>query len=240
MAFLQAGQGDPYGAGREPFFRAPAVVLVLIAALVAAHLARLALPEGVSERLFAEYGFVPLRYAPDALDPGSIVERAIPFLSYMFLHADAMHLTVNSLWLLAFGPVVARRFGTWWFLVFFAICGAAAAAAYLAIAWGRPGVIIGASGAVSGLMAAGIRMIRAPPAAPGAALAPILSAQVLMFTALWVGVNLVAGLAGLEIMGNVHPIAWQAHLGGYFAGLILAGPFDRIGRKSDMGPPPGA
>ncbi|MBV9989746.1 MAG: rhomboid family intramembrane serine protease, partial [Alphaproteobacteria bacterium] len=186
------------------------------------------LPAPLAEQVLTNFGFVPLRYAPNALQPGSLVDRAIPFVSYIFLHADAMHLTVNCLWLLAFGPAVARRYGTWAFLLFFFVCGIAAAAVHLALDWRAAGVIIGASGAISGLMAAGIRTLRPPQQAPSAALVPILSPQVLAFTALWVAINLAAGFVGVDIFGAGHEIAWQAHLGGYFTGLLLCGPFDRL------------
>ena len=215
----------------EPMFKAPAVVLVLIALLVAAHLARVwLLSAPAAEEVITNYGFVPLRYAPGVLEPGSFIERAIPFVSHMFLHADAMHLTVNCLWLLAFGPVVARRYGTLAFLLFFLVCGVAAAGIHLALNWRDGGVIIGASGAISGLMAAGIRMLRPPPQdnPPETALAPILSPQVLMFSALWIAINLAVGLGGLDVFGQDHQIAWQAHLGGFFVGLLLCGPFDRF------------
>jgi membrane associated rhomboid family serine protease len=210
-------------------FKAPAVVLGLIALLVAAHLARVwLLPAPLADEIVTNFGFVPLRYAPGVLDPGSLFERAVPFVSYIFLHADAMHLTINCLWLLAFGPVVARRYGSVVFLLFFFTCGIAAAAVHLALNWREAQVIIGASGAVSGLMAAGIRMLRPPPQPPSAALAPLLSPQVLVFTGLWVAINLVAGFAGLSVFGTDHQIAWQAHLGGYFVGLLLCGPLDRL------------
>src|SRR4051812_40574707 len=114
MAFLQSGQG------REPFLRAPVSVLSLIAAIVVAHIARMLATTAVSERMVAEYAFIPLRYSPRALDPGSWLDRAIPFVSYMFVHADVTHLAINCLWLLAFGAIVARRFGPWLFLLFFA------------------------------------------------------------------------------------------------------------------------
>jgi membrane associated rhomboid family serine protease len=158
----------------------------------------------------------------------------------MFLHADATHLTINCLWLLAFGTVVARRFRPALFLLFFLICGIASAAMYLALAWNSPGGAIGASGAISGLMAAGIRLLRVaalggPDTRPG--LLPILSSQVLMFSLLWVGVNLLFGLTGISMAGEANPIAWQAHLGGYFVGLLLAGPFDNWAHKSDPNPP---
>lgn len=242
MAFLQAGSGGGPGHrfGREPFLNAPAVVLALIAVLVAAHLARIWLAGGAADRMIEDYGFAPMRYAADAHDPGSVVDRAIPFVSYMFLHADAMHLTFNCIWLLAFGTAVARRLGSWLFLVFFAVCGIAAAATLLVLARGQPGVVIGASGAISGMMGAGLRMVRLTPDPAGPALLPLWSAQVLAFSLFWIAVNLITGLTGLDFMGGGHFIAWQAHLGGYFTGLLLAGPFARLARKSDMGLPAGA
>ena len=223
MAFLQSAPGP------EPFLKAPVSVLSLIGALVAAHVARMAMTTAASEHLLNEYAFIPLRYAPDALEPGSWIERAIPFVSYMFLHADLAHLAINCLWLLAFGSVVARRFGTVAFLLFFVVCGIASAAIHLGLNWESPGLVIGASGAISGLMAAGIRLLSVPGrhgGPPRRGLAPILSAQVLVFSVLWVAINLVFGFAGFNVGGEVQPIAWQAHLGGYFTGLLLAGPFD--------------
>jgi len=230
MAFLQSAPG------REPFLKAPVSVLSLIGAMVVAHIARMAMTTAASEHVLNEYAFIPLRYAPNVLEPGSWVDRAIPFVSYMFLHADLAHLAINCLWLLAFGSVVARRFGTLAFLLFFLVCGIASAAIHLALNWQSPGAVIGASGAISGLMAAGIRMLSVPGHRVSATrfrLAPILSVQVLVFSALWVAINLVFGLAGLSLGGEVQPIAWQAHLGGYFTGLLLAGPFDAWAAKGD-------
>jgi len=122
------------------------------------------------------------------------------------------------------------------FLIFFALCGVAAAALYLALNWRSPGGMIGASGAISGLMAAGIRMVgpaifAANP--PRLALAPILSPPVLVFSGLWVVVNLVPGFFGIGLTGEVQSIAWQAQLGGYFAGLFLSGLFDRWAPHAD-------
>jgi membrane associated rhomboid family serine protease len=235
MAFLQSAPA------REPFLKAPASVLALIGVLVAAHLGRVFAPAAVSEHILDQYAFVPLRYAPNALDPGSLLDRAVPFVSYMFLHADATHLIFNCLWLLAFGAVVARRFRPALFFLFFFICGAASSALFLLLNWNTPGAVIGASGAISGLMAAGVRMLRVEALGGAGArtgLLPILSSQVLMFSLLWIGVNLLFGLTGMGMAGETHAIAWQAHLGGYFAGLLLTGPFDLWARKSDPDPPP--
>jgi membrane associated rhomboid family serine protease len=230
MAFLRDGDRT------ERAFNVPASVMALIAALVAAHLVRVFLIPGDPMRLLTQYGFIPARAAQNFLNPGGF-EQALPFVSYMFLHGDLTHLVVNCLWLLAFGPIVARRFGPVLFLLFFLICGVLAAAAYFGLNPSSSNPVIGASGAISGLMAAGIRLLRPPPLQLDhrEELAPILTSRVLVFSLLWVGINLVFGPTGLTFGGETAQLAWQAHLGGYFAGLLLAGPFDWLARRTSSG-----
>lgn len=234
MAFLQPQPSDPWT--RQPVFRAPPVVISLIAILVAAHGARAMVAPNISAELINQFAFIPARYSPAFLamhnaDPGGWLAQAVPFVSYMALHNDITHLIINSLWLLAFGPIVARRFGGFLFLLFFVTCGVAGALTHLVFNWGSLVPVIGASGAISGLMAAGLRLL--PTQAPWARadeedMAPIFSRQILVFTAIWMAINLAAGLTGLGMGGKAGLIAWQAHLGGYLAGLFLAGPFDRL------------
>jgi membrane associated rhomboid family serine protease len=230
MAFLQPA------APRQPVFNIPGVVVVLLAVLAAAHIARVdwATPEQSADWI-ARYAFIPARYstawlAAAGVDPGAWWQRALPFITYMGLHGSATHLAVNSLWLLAFAPVVARRYGAALFLVFFLVCGVAGAATYLALNWGSPEPMIGASGAISGLMAASIRLLpTVRPVAGEPALLPIRSRQIMLFSLVWVGMNLVAGLTGIGTGGEAGlQIAWQAHLGGFIAGMLLAGVFDRF------------
>jgi membrane associated rhomboid family serine protease len=238
MAFLQSAPP------RQPFFRAPPVVLWLIGGLVALHLGRISLPGASAENAVYDYGLYPLRYSRAYLEshmanPGTLWERAIPFVSYLGLHASWGHLIVNCFFLLAFGPMVARRFGAPLFLIFFAICGVAGAVAYLAFNWASPLPVIGASGAVCGLMPAALRMLpgQAPWAEAGEApLAPLLSRQMLVFTAVFVFANLLMGVTGIGIGGESGLVAWQAHLGGFAAGLLLCGPFDRL-RPRAVGAP---
>ena len=221
MAFLQA---EP---PREPFLHAPASVLWLIGMLALAHVARMAAPAALSDELLTQYAFIPARYS-GGVETGGIFGLTAPFVSHMFLHADFVHLGVNCVWLLAFGPIVARRFGTVLFLLFFAVCGVAGAATYLAFDWGSPAGVIGASGAISGLMAAGIRMYPWPGSPLARPMAPIFSSPILLFTGFWLVTNLLFGLLGIGAGGEVREIAWQAHLGGYFAGLVLAGGFEAL------------
>lgn len=221
MAFLKSEEQ------REPFLRAPASVLLLIGALVLAHVARMIVPTQLSDDILYQYAFIPARYAAGGPADG-LFALTVPFVSHIFLHGGFAHLIVNCLWLLAFGPVVARRFGAGLFILFFALCGIAGAAAFLALNWSSPVEIIGASGAISGVMAAGIRLFPWPGATVLQAPAPIFSSQILLFSGVWLATNLIFGLTGFGVGGNIQLIAWQAHLGGFVAGLLLTGAFDRL------------
>lgn len=220
----------------EPFLRAPGAVIGLIVVLVAAHVARVFAPVALSERILNDYALNPARYSAQFLllhhaDPGSLADRVLPFFAYMLLHADTTHIAINSVWLLAFGPIVARRFGGAAFILFFILCGLAGALCYVALNWGEDAGVIGASGAISGLMGAAIRMMRIRQPYLNVAtlpLVPIFSRQVLGFTGVWLAVNLITGIFAVGLTGQYQAVAWEDHMGGYLAGLLLAGIFEPI------------
>jgi membrane associated rhomboid family serine protease len=223
MAFLQSAPP------REPFLHAPAVVLWLIGLMVTVHVGLALLPPAMSDALILQFAFIPARFVHDS----SLWALTIPFLSHMLLHGSVFHLATNCLWLLAFGPIVARRYGSVPFLLFFAVCGIAGALTHLAFYWGTPEAVIGASGGISGLMAAGIRLLRWPGTPPGERLAPLFSRPVLLFTGVWLATNLLFGITGIGTGGELQQIAWLAHLGGYLSGLIGIGLLEaRLLRRS--------
>ena len=120
---------------------------------------------------------------PMASCPAVGPELVVPLFTYMLLHADYAHVGINSLWLLVFGPAAARWLGTWRFLLFFVFCGIVAALLHLAVYWGSPVAVIGASGAISGLMAAAMHEFSmARPMSGPDGLAPILSRPIVMFS----------------------------------------------------------
>ena len=129
MAFFQEQRP-----AREPFLRAPAVVLVLIGVLIVLHLLRAYGPP-VFDAVMTEYGvLIPLVYSPAGMHAAgytsaTLGEQLLPPIGHMFLHANLMHLAINCVWMLAFAPVVARRFGSAGFLLFFILCGLGGAAA---------------------------------------------------------------------------------------------------------------
>lgn len=240
MAFFQDSRP-----AREPFLNAPATVLWLIVVLLGAHAARALVADAVSNQILTSYAFVPARYSAATLiahgiAPATLYEQGVTFVSYIFLHANFTHVVINSLWLLAFGPAVARRLGPILFLLFFLTCGVAAAAAHLSLNWGSLVPVIGASGSVAGLMGAGIRILyRDRNLAYGARpkLASIFAPPVLFFSSVWVFVNIAAGLTGLGMTDSMALVAWEAHLGGYFTGLFLIGGFDALRARGSKAQP---
>jgi membrane associated rhomboid family serine protease len=222
MAFLQSQPP------REPFLHAPGSVLGLIAGLIAIHLVVTFLP--VPDSVLVTYVFIPARY----VDGAAPLDLIVPLFSHQLLHGSYFHLTVNCVWLLAFGPVVARRLGGLTFFVFFFLCGAAGALTELAFTWGSVAQMIGASGAISGLMGAAFRLMRWPDVPSGVRLVPILSRPLVMTSLTWLILNAIVGIAGFGLGANAGDvqIAWQAHMGGYLFGLLTVGLFDRLRRMT--------
>ena len=154
----------------------------------------------------------------------------VQLVTYAFLHGDFTHLIFNSVWFLIFATAVARRVGTARFLTLLLLTTLGGALTHLYFHWGEAVPVVGASGAVSGLMGSAFRFIFVNPHAqlvwPPARL-PLFSRPVLVTSAVWVVLNVVMGVTGLTPEGFGAAIAWEAHLGGFFTGLLLFPLFDR-------------
>ena len=159
-------------------------------------------------------------------------------LSYSFLHGDKTHLIFNCVWLAAFGSPVARRFGAARFLLLGAIGSIAGALFYLALHIAEPTPMVGASAAISAYMGAAARFVFQPggfagfssglPPPPLASFREMISnRQTLAFLVFWFVSNLLIGLGAQSFGLSQAPIAWEAHIGGFVAGVLLAPLFDQ-------------
>ena len=256
---------------REPMFFVPPVVLAVVAALLVIQAVVSQLGVDSQDALVRDLAFVPGRLTlsiwPDRwiellsrvnADPFALRQAQalryfdIPaggvwtLLTYALMHGSWAHVGVNSVWLIAFGPPVARRFGPFRFLMFFAMTAIAGALAHWAINPMDASPLVGASAADSGLMAAAARFIFEPGAplsgrpdpsrlvidagqqarAPG--LIELLSQRrALVFIVIWMATNFVFGAGAQALGASEAPVAWIAHVGGFVAGLVAFPLFDR-------------
>jgi membrane associated rhomboid family serine protease len=233
----------------EPMFNVPAVVIATVAVLVFVHALRMVvLTEAEDLRFLLTFAFIPARYDTDLLVggslPGGFGADLWTFFTYAFIHADLLHIGLNLAWLLPFGTALARRFGTWRYVAFMLVAAAAGALAHLVSHRGAMVPMIGASAAISGAMAAALRFVFQKggplgmwrmerdgdayrmPAQP--LLATLRDPRFLIFLGVWVGLNMLFGLGTVSIGEEGQEIAWQAHIGGFFAGLLLFNAFDPV------------
>jgi membrane associated rhomboid family serine protease len=234
----------------EPIFNVPAVVLSILAVLVLIQAGRewlLTDDENVAFLLY--FAFIPARYIEDY--QGGLGAQIWTFVTYAFLHGDFVHLGVNSLWFLPFGSAMARRLGGVRFAAFFAVTAAAGAAMHLLTNVGSTLPMIGASAAVSGAMAGSLRFVfqiggpigmfrlhdDSAYRVPAASLAEVFrDPRILFFLAIWFGTNLLFGIGSSSLPGTEQSVAWQAHIGGFLAGLFLFAWFDPVPPRSKIPP----
>lgn len=229
-------------AKREPIFNVPWPVMILLGIMIVVHIALHFLPEQDAMWWLLALAFIPARYGYSAAAadlPGGHLADVTSFISHLFVHGDNVHLAVNGAWLLAFGTPLAKRLGWLRFSLFTLCCGVAGAAMFLALHVGLMAPVVGASGAIAGLMGGVLRfmfpaldsdegyLLRDDPSRiPALSLfAALRDRRILAASAAFVALNLVA-MFGLGSLAEPGTIAWEAHLGGYFFGLLCFGLFD--------------
>lgn len=218
---------------REPVFNLPAIVIAIIGICAAVHVTRVyLLTPDQDVWVLIRAAFIPIRYS------GQFDLEIYAFTSpitYAFLHGDFIHLAVNMVWLAAFGSPLANRLGVLRFSLFFAVTSIAAAGLFYVLHPLGQAPLVGASGAISGMMGAAARFSfqidrsHGKPAFAGAPL-PIRdvfrSRTAMTFLGVWMVVNLVTGVVGF-VPGMDSQIAWEAHIGGFLAGFLGIRLFDR-------------
>ncbi len=233
----------------EPILTLPGALTAYVALIAVIHL-RVLLPPELENWTIDVFGFIPKRYDSTLLDisfPGGAGAEVWTFVTYSLLHANLTHIGFNVLWLLPFGSALARRFGALRFFIFMAVTAVAGALAHLLTHEHAIAPMIGASASVSGTMAAAVRFAFVRGSflsfsrgdADAAAKVPALSLsralrnrRVLAFLGVWFGVNILFGVGSIAIGMDGASVAWQAHIGGFLAGLMLFSLFDPVPRSS--------
>lgn len=228
--------------GRQPIFLLPTVVTVLCGLLVAVHLVRVfVLNEDANLQLTVWFAFIPFRLLSGEEIPGGWLPLIWTPFTHSLLHAGWDHLLINIAWLAIFATPVARRYGAVPTVVIFLIGAAVGAIAFAATTLPELQILIGASGGVAALTGAAVRFMFQPilvAKQPETGEAVVLGRKLASlgevmanprsryFTLIWVILNAAIPLLPL-ITGSRLDIAWQAHLGGFLAGLLLVPVFER-------------
>lgn len=171
------------------------------------------------EILYINYGLVPVHLIQ------SPVSAAPTLFSSMFLHAGWMHLAGNMLYLWIFGNNIEDHLGKIRFLMFYFACGIVAALGHIGTNLGSPIPMVGASGAISGIL--GAYLVLYPYARIRTLIflgffITVIRVPAVILLLLWIGIQVGSGLMEPGEGGGV---AWFAHVGGFIAGMIFILPF---------------
>lgn len=205
--------------------RWPVVTWLLIAVNIWAFVQTLQLSD--PNAFFRQWGLVPARFPLH--DPRSLLqtpEVLQTLASCMFLHAGFMHVIGNMLSLFVFGPNVEDRFGRIGFAVIYLACGLAASITQIFFALDPDLPVVGASGAVAGVMGAFFVMYpkaRVVSVIPVVVVPVIVRIPAFVYLLFWAGMNLINALKQWRFLDNeASGVAWWAHLGGFAIGAAYA------------------
>jgi len=203
---------------RERIVNAPLPALILAVSMPALY--------GLQER--AHTYWLDLAFRPSDLAEG----RYSGLVTSMLVHGGWAHALMNAVGALTFGAPVARLFagggGLWVFLSLYIVSGIVATLGYGLLHWGAVDPLVGASGAVFGLIGAATRLL----GGRGRAL-PLTDGGVIRAAIAWMAVNAVIGLIGFAPGVEGARIAWEAHAFGFLFGILVIGPLARIFARPD-------
>ena len=208
---------------REPMFNVPWPVMTVVLAILGAYLVQIG--PGGGDDAIVRYGLHPAelwRGHPSEL------------MAMLFLHGGWPHAIMNALGVLAFGAPVARYLGLGprgglAFFTFYLACGLISGLAYAAVHPTGMDPVVGASGAVSGLMGAASRLFGARRKLNALNSSPVVSLAIG-----WVAVNAIMAVFGAGALADGARIAWEAHIAGFVAGALLIGAWGHIGGPAPL------
>jgi membrane associated rhomboid family serine protease len=201
-----------------PARRLPLVTWTLLGLNLAVFLYELSLGPGALDALVSEYALVPARLARDPLAFG------LSLFTSQFLHSGWFHFLSNMWVLFIFGDNVEDRMTPARFLGFYLLSGAAAGFLQASLSPGSGVPVLGASGAIAGVLGAYMLFF---PSARVLTLVPLgflwfVEVPAVVFLGLWFVLQLLSGLGAAAAVSGV---AWWAHVGGFVFGLAAAGFF---------------
>jgi len=209
-----------------PSRRRPAVTFAIITACALVFLVEEVVSPEALDRMMFTGGLVPALFTnPEWAGLSGLSHGPWNFLSYMFMHGGWMHLIGNMWFLWLFGDNVEDRLGRPRFLLFYLSCGVIAALAQFALTPGSRFPLVGASGAISGVMGAyfllypGARIVTVIPVF---IFIQLVEVPAFVFLGIWFLLQFFSGTAEIAVStGNSGGVAFWAHIGGFVAGMLL-------------------
>jgi len=214
----------------NPTTTTPVLTVGLIVACTVVFFYEFSLGPQVGQLFVYKYGAIPaVIFGQESFPPGAMaLPASFTLITSMFLHGGLMHLLGNMLYLWIFGNNIEDAMGHVRFLLFYLLCGVIAAMSHAMLDPGSVMPMIGASGAISGVLGAYLLLY---PRARVLVLVPLGFLFWRMYVpagfvlGFWFVFQLLSGAA--SIGGGGGGVAWFAHIGGFLAGMFLVGFFKR-------------
>jgi membrane associated rhomboid family serine protease len=210
----------------NPNLTTPWVTRALVAINVAVFVYQTTLMVGRGDQVYVDF-VQALALRPDfLLSPTAWLSMPVPapltIFTSMFVHAGLWHLLGNMIYLWIFGDNVEDAMGHLRFLLFYLLCGLAAALTQVMLSLGSNTPMVGASGAIAGVLGAYLILH------PGAKVLTLVFLFIfirIMYLPAIVLLGLWFALQVISAVGGGAGVAWYAHIGGFVAGIILVGAF---------------
>ena len=206
----------------QPTRRPPVVTRVILLLNIVAWVYVLSLPSDAAlEAFYSRWSFDPAAFF-GAISSGDLSFGALaPIVTHQFLHAGWLHLIGNMLYLWIFGDNVEDRLGSGRFLGFYLACGIGAALAQAIVA---PAQMVGASGAIAGVL--GAYLVLSPTAGVRTLVflgifITVVTLPAIVVIGEWLLLQIVAGLDTMRVSGTTDNVAYIAHVGGAITGMAL-------------------
>jgi membrane associated rhomboid family serine protease len=202
---------------KEPAFNAPLMAVILPLLIVGCYALQISGGRVLENVLLDSF----------ALSPVLLRQGNFELLfTHIFLHGSWTHVLFNAVACLIFATPVIRAFGkgagaVLSFFAFFFLCGMAAGLGYCLLNLSSAVPVVGASGAIYGLIGASSRIAGVRGVSGG--IVPLTNSRVLSSAAVWIGINLATALLPILLSGQGIVIAWQAHIAGYLFGVLVIG-----------------
>jgi len=204
----------------------PIVTIAFIVVCVLVFLYQVSLPDEAGELFVFQYGAIPSVVFGQAALPAEVGKfpAALSLLTSMFLHGGWLHLIGNMLYLWIFGNNIEDVMGHKRFIVFYVLCGILAALSHALTDPSSSVPMVGASGAISGVLGAYLLLFprsRVLVIIPLGFLSRMMYVPAGFVLGLWFVMQVLSGGMSLGRAGG--GVAFFAHIGGFVAGMVLIG-----------------